>query len=345
MVFTQAPDVFGNGVADFLRSTEGLVLPWEQAVHERFDLGLAAAYGGLGQLHAPLVVMPHGAGYGKSYGDDGARFAYGLDAQRLTHNGKVIASALVLAHYDELDVLRRQCPRAVGNAVVAGDPCYDRVVASLPHRPAYRQALGVGLDGRLLVVSSTWGSGSLFGRSAELLPRILAELTPLGYTVAALLHPAVWFGHSPRQIKAWLADCRDAGLVLVTPDVDWRAAVVAADQVIADHGSVGVYAAAIGRPLILTEPSVRSVSTAGSAQDLLQDKAPRLVADIPIEEQFRAARSGAELLAGRISERLTSCPGRSAAELRRAMYRLLELPEPGRHRAVTPVPVPPREMW
>jgi hypothetical protein len=41
-----------------------------------------------------------------------------------------------------------------------------------------------------------------------------------------------------------------------------------------------------------------------------------------------------------LRERLTSRPGGSAAELRGAMYRLLDLEEPGRHRALPPVPVP-----
>jgi hypothetical protein len=342
IVYTQAPDVFGNGVADFLRATEGLVLTWEQATHERFDLALAAAYGGLNQVHAPLMVMPHGAGYGKSFATDDKQVVYGLDAQRLTHDGRVLPSALVLSHDGQLDVLRSQCPAAVDRAVVAGDPCYDRIIASLPYRSDYRAALGVEQDSRLLVISSTWGRDSLLGRCAEQLPDILAEVTPLGYDVAMLLHPAVWFGHGPRQIRAWLSDCLDAGLVLVDPEVDWRAAVVAADQVVADHGSVGVYAAAIGRPVLLAEPPLRAVSPAGSAQDVLGEHAPRFVAGTPIEEQFRAAAAHVGLLRDRVSAGLTSRPGRSSAELRHAMYRLLGISQPGRHRAVEPVAVPPR---
>jgi len=345
IVFTQAPDVFSNGVEDFLRSTGGLVLPWEQVVRERFDLALAASYGGLSQVHAPIVVMPHGAGFGKSFAVADEQIVYGLDAQRLTHNGKVIASALVLSHTDQLAVLRRQCPEAVDRAVVAGDQCYDRVVASLPHRPAYRAALGVEPEGKLLVVSSTWGRESLLGRSAELLPEILAELAPLGYSVAALLHPAVWFAHGPRQIRAWLADCHDAGLILVEPEVDWRAAIVAADQVIADHGSVGVYSAAIGRPVLLVETPLRALLTADSAQDLLRERAPRLVEGVPLAAQFQSAASNAEQLLVSISAALTSCPGRSSAELRRAIYRLLEVPQPGKHRAVMPVSAPSRRTW
>ncbi|MFE2755929.1 hypothetical protein ACFXGA_28400 [Actinosynnema sp. NPDC059335] len=343
VVFTQAPDVFSNGVAEFLRSTGGMVWPWELAVRERFDLAVAASYGGLHELHAPVVLMPHGAGYGKSFTTGGEPVVYGLDAQRILHNGRVLAKALVLAHDDERDVLRRQCPQALDVAVVAGDPCYDRLVASLPHRDAYRAALGIGPDRRAVVVSSTWGLDSLFARFEDLLPRLLEELTPQGFRVVALVHPGAWFGHGRRQVDAWLAECRDAGLVVVGPHVDWRAALIAADHVVADHGSVGVYAAAIGRPVVLVDAPVRVATSSGSAQELLRRTAPRLQPGTPVLELFERAAAQSIELGDAVRERLTSQPGRSSAELRRVMYELLDIPEPGRHRAVPPVPTPPAE--
>ncbi|WP_433269362.1 hypothetical protein ACQPZF_06750 [Actinosynnema sp. CS-041913] len=339
VTFCQAPDTFSTGVAEFLRSTRGVVLPWEQAIRERFDLALAASYGSLHRVHAPMLVMPHGAGYGKSVSVAGPPQVYGLDAQRLLHNGEVLAAALVLSHENQREVLRRQCPEALDVAVVAGDPCYDRMVVSLPRRADYRSALGVKAEERLLVVTSTWGLDSLFARFEDLLPRLLEELTELGFRVATMLHPAGWFAHGPRQIDAWLADCADAGLIVIRPEVDWRAAVIAADHVIADHGSVGVYAAAIGTPVVLAGPPMSAVLGDGSAQELLRRTAPRLEFDRPVIEQLDVASRNAVGLADRIRDCLTSCPGRSGAELRRAMYRLLDLPEPGRHRALTTVPV------
>lgn len=64
-VYTCGPDVFRHGVADYLRTIGAMTTPWQQAVAEPFDLALAAAYGGLQELHAPIMVMPHGAGYAK----------------------------------------------------------------------------------------------------------------------------------------------------------------------------------------------------------------------------------------------------------------------------------------
>ncbi|MGM1057941.1 hypothetical protein [Saccharothrix sp. Mg75] len=340
VVFTQAPDAFGNGVTDFLHAEGGLVLPWEMAVRERFDLAVAAAYGGLHEVHAPLVVMPHGAGYGKAFATGEGQVVYGLDAQRLVHNGRVLPSAVVLAHDDEREVLRRQCPQAVDVAVVAGDPCYDRLVASLPRRDEYRAALGVRPGEEVVVVSSTWGLHSLFARFEDLLPSLLEELTPRGVRVMALVHPAAWFGHGRRQVDAWLAECREAGLVVLGPEVDWRVALIASDQVVADHGSVGVYAAAVDRPVVLVAPPVQSATSGGSPHELLRRTAPRFRPGVPVREQFEAAAPRAAALGEAVRERLTSQPGRSSAELRRVMYRLLDIPEPGRHRAVPPVPAP-----
>ena len=321
LLFSAAPDVFSSGVADFLRSTGGVVVPWEQATRERFDLALAASYGSLHALHAPVLVMPHGAGYGKSVSDGEAPVVYGLDPQRLMHNGVVLPSAVVLSHDDQREVLRRQCPQAVSVAVVAGDPCYDRLVASLRLRDAYREALGVSPGERLLVVTSTWGLDSLFARFEDFLPRLLEESVAEGYRVAALLHPAGWYAHGQRQVRAWLADCRDAGLLVVEPEVDWRAAVVAADQVVGDHGSVAVYAASIGVPVALVEPPVSSVLGDGSAQEVLRGAAVRLTFERPLGDQFDVARNRAHRLRELVRDRLTSRPGRSATELRGAMYR------------------------
>ncbi|GAA1344013.1 hypothetical protein GCM10009660_33280 [Catellatospora bangladeshensis] len=339
VTFCQAPDAFATGVADFLRSTRGVVLTWQQATRERFDLALAASYGSLHHVHAPLLVIPHGAGFGKSVSVTGSPQVYGLDAQRLLHDGKVLPAALVLSHEDQREVLRRQCPEALDVAVVAGDPCYDRMVTSLPLRADYRAALGVVPEERLLVVTSTWGLDSLFARFEDLLPTLLEQLSGQGFTVAAMLHPAGWYAHGPRQITAWLAECVDAGLLVVPPEVDWRAVVIAADHVIADHGSVGVYAAAIGTPVVLADPPMSAVLGDGSAQELLRRVAPRLDLDRPVADQLADAARTAEPLAEQVRDRLTSCPGRSGAELRRAAYRLLNLPEPGRHRAPAPVPV------
>ena len=120
-VYTQGPGVFGNGVPELLRSLGVLRIPWQQAVQQRFDLVLAAAYEGLHELHGPIMVLPHGAGYGKrapGFGGD-SRPTYGLDAQRLIRDGRVLPASIVLSHESQRTVLARQCPPAAEVAVVS----------------------------------------------------------------------------------------------------------------------------------------------------------------------------------------------------------------------------------
>jgi hypothetical protein len=344
VVFTVAPDAFNRGLAAFLGQLGAVVLPWAQATRERFDLAVAAAYGGLAELHAPLMVMAHGAGYGKRLRrptGDGRKPApgivYGLDAQRLMRNGTVLASAIVLTHENERAVLARQCPEALGVALVAGDPCLDRLVASLPWRDRYRAALGLADHLELVVVSSTWGPDGLFGNAPDLLPRIMDQLAGSDYRIAALLHPAVWSAHGERQVRAWLRDCRESGLILIEPAEDWRALVIASDYLIGDHGSVTAYGAAIGRPVLHLAPVDRHITNETSAQHLVLAAAGRLDLDRPLAAQLRASRP---LDRETVAATLTSHPGRADQLIRASIYRLLRLRPPGRHRRVAPVPVP-----
>ena len=344
VVFTVAPDAFNHGVPSYLDSLGALVVPWTQAVRERFDLAVAAAYGGLTDLHAPIMLMSHGAGHGRRHRPrltDGRRRSrpttYGLDAQRLTRDGAVLPTVLLLAHDRELEILRRQCPEALPAARVVGDPCFDRLVGSIPERGTYRAALGVSEDRALVVVSSTWGPHGLFGGVPDLLPRLLDELPAARFQVAALLHPAVWEAHGRRQVRAWTRECRDAGLILAEPAHDWRAYVVAADHVVGDHGSVTAYAAAIRRRVLHLPPAGGAVTAPGSPHQLLRGTARRLDPRAPLLPQLRAARP---VDPGFAAAALTSRPGRAHSLIRRELYELLRLAEPGRHRRLDPVPPP-----
>jgi hypothetical protein len=349
VVFTVAPDTFNHEVAAHLQRLGALVLSWRQATRERFDLALAASYGGLAELHAPLMVTAHGAGHAKPVRpryDGGPVLArppvYGLDAQRLTRDGRVLPSALLLSHDRDRGVLRRQCPQALPVAVVVGDPCFDRLVASLPWRRRYRRALRVAKRQRLVVAASTWGHDGLFGYLPDLLPWMLSELPAARYRVAALLHPAVWSAHGPRQIRAWLRDCRRAGLILPDPEQDWRALLVAADYVIGDHGSVTAYGAGIGRPVLRLAAPDPEVAH-GSAQQLVLAGAGRLDPGRPLVPQLASAATVDRRL---VSAALTSRPGQAARLVRAAVYRILRLTEPGRHRRAEPVSVPrPAPVW
>lgn len=348
VVFTAAPDVFSNGVAELLRDLGGVVISWEQATRLTFDLALAAAYGSVHELHAPLIIVPHGAGYNKlavrreSGSVVAERGVHGLDPQNLVRGGSVVPTALVLSHQADLAILGRQCPDALPVAVVAGDPCYDQVLASRPLRERYRCALGVSDTQRLVVTTSTWGSRSLFGQAAELIDRLLTELPASQYRVVSLLHPNVWFGHGPRQVRAWLNDAVCRGLAVVPPTSDWIGALVAADLVVCDQGSPGVYAAAADVPVILAQFAGDDVAP-GSASALLAASALRLRADRPLLEQFAAVADRQDL--GMVARRITSQPRRFHRNMRRLMYRVIRLRPPATMPAAVPASPPVLANW
>ncbi len=346
-VFTVAPARNGtvcHGTEEFLRTRACLVLPWEQATQCEFDLVLAASPDGLTELHGQPLLVPHGAGAvrpllrSRSAGLDAAP-THGLDREALMSKGRVLPSVLALAHESELAVLRNSCPEAVPSVVVVGDICYDRLLASIPFRARYREAFGLDRDQKLVVVSSTWQPESTLGTQPDLPARLLNTLPPWRYRVAAVVHPNAWSVHGHWQLRAWYADCLRAGLFLVPPDEGWRAALVAADLVIGDYGSVTRYGAAIGLPVMTTalpEDAMRPGGTVG----LLCRNAPRLRADQPLPEQVRAAMAADRDWQDEVARGLTSAPGRAGERLRAAMYKLLGIDEPARAVPCSPVPLP-----
>ncbi|WP_282792996.1 hypothetical protein [Streptomyces sp. CC224B] len=344
--FTAAPDVFHCGVADFLAELKGVVLPWSQAVQTVFDLAVAAGHGGLHELHAPVVVLPHGAGHNKVVpgGPRGRAVAapgvYGLSRQRLVRDGVLVPETIVLAHHDELERLRRACPEALPAAEVVGDPCHDRVVASGPARALYRQALRTGAGERLVLVCSTWGPGSLLaGGGRELIESLVTELPP-GHRVAALLHPHVWHTHSEWQVRNWFAGLGRRGLCVVDHRADWVGALVAADFVVGDHGSVSLYAAMTGAPVLLARLPDADVDP-GSPLAELGTFAPRLRVGRPVLPQLtHAAAAYRPEPYARVAARITSEPGRFARNMRALLYRKLRLRAPGPVPAERPAGLP-----
>ena len=346
VVYTYAPSaLISGGVQEFLTRLDGVVVPWEQAKQTRFDLALAASDGLLEWVHAPLLTLRHGIGYTKypaRWNGDGAetrRAVAGPEPARLISHGRTIASAIVLPTRWQAELLRRSCPEAASIAVVAGDPCFDRLSVSLRARQEYRRALGVA-GKKLVAVSSTWGPGSLLRTQPALLAQLADQLPSRRFRLAAIIHPGVWHWHGPRQVQAWYADCVRRGLILIPPEEGWRAVVAAADVVIGDHGSVTCYAAAAGIPVLLASPAEDEV-VPGSPVAILGEIAPRLRPGVPYAVQVeRTASAWSREQHDRIRALVTEEPGQSARIIRSLMYRLMKLPEPVRSACVRPAPVP-----
>jgi hypothetical protein len=244
----------------------------------------------------------------------------------------------VLSHPEQLDRLKRACPAAAEVAVIAGDPCYDRMLISRSRRAQLRRDLGVAPGQKLVVVSSTWAEESLLGARFGLLDRLLAELPLDEYRVAAVPHPNIWHLHGRYTVRSWLAAHRRSGLIVPPPLEGWRALIVAADAVIGDHGSVTFYAAALGVPTIMgTFPAAAVAPDSPVAR--LGATAPRLNPARPLRPQLEhvmATHDPARYAA--ITDAVTAVPGESGRLLRDAMYDLLGLAPPSSWAVPAPVP-------
>ena len=338
VVFTcTGSSAFSPGTEEWLLERGIDTVPWSQAVQLPFDAAISASYGGaLHDVQAPLVVVPHGMGYNKySPGNQKSEIrnqksVFGLSVPWLFSGGGLIPSVIVLSHDEQLGRLRSASPEAADIAVVAGDPCFDRMLAGLPLRETYRAAFGVAPGQRLVLISSTWGEQSLYGANPDL-PGVLARSFPQDeYRFVIALHPNVWAAHGTWQVERWLAR---SGVLVVPPAEGWRAAAIAADLVVGDHGSVPFYAAALGTPLLLATKQ-RGQLDPSSAVGLLNAAAPLLDLGRDLMEQIGNG------IPREITDLVSSAPGESAKLLRTAIYTTMGLPEPDIPAEHSAVPLP-----
>ncbi|WP_329321024.1 hypothetical protein [Streptomyces sp. NBC_01262] len=345
---------FQAGVSELLTRVGVPVLPWDQALNTPVDLAVAASLGGdIQDIQGELVILSHGVGYNKTLAipDTGYRIpdtghppVFGLSSEWLLADGTPVADVLVLSHPEQVERLRNACPEAAPTAVLAGDPCFDRMLAAMPYRERFRRALGVRRGQRLVLLNSTWNPESLFGDGGDedvlplLLPRLTTELPADEYRVAAVLHPNIWHGHGPGQIRSWLDRARRGGLTLVDPLEGWQQALLAADVVVGDFGSVSYYAAAHGTAVLLGAAPLAGLAADSPVADFVR-RAPRLDPYEPLRPQLEALLATHHPLSGP-AEFTTSAPGEAAARLRRVFYHVLALPEPTAPALLDPLPLP-----
>ncbi|WP_234338424.1 hypothetical protein [Streptomyces sp. NRRL F-5727] len=352
LVTSTGSSPFQGGVRELLDALQLPELPWEQALATPVDLAISASFGGeLDLIQGKLSVLSHGAGYTKRLSRPGSGAptsetpTFGLSPEWLLSDGKPYVDGLVLSHPEQLARLGLVCAEAVPSAVLAGDPCFDRMLAARPYRDRFRRALGVRGGQRLVVLNSTWNPEGLFGSGGgadvlpALLPRLAAELPADDYRLAAVLHPNIWYGHGPGQIRAWLDRARRSGLTLVDPVHAWRQALLAADLVLGDFGAVSYYAAALGTPVLLAADGAGVLDAEAPLAEFVRS-APRLDPNASLLPQVRRAIT-AHRPDPALTGLVTSEPRRSAELLRRHFYALMNLPEPPVPASLEPLPLPP----
>jgi hypothetical protein len=319
---------YSAGVHELLRSA-GVeqVVPWSGVGRLNYALAISASENiDFEALRGrPVVVLPHGVGFNKYVPDPvtgGTRLA-GLPPAAALRSGRV---RLVLGHPDQQRQLRAVAPEVDGHTVVTGDPTYDQLLAGQPLRERYRRKLGV--RGRTLVVlSSTWRRESEIGRWRTLPREMAASLPADEYQVAMVLHPNIWAYYGTLQVRTWFSDALEAGVLLIPPTQGWQAALLAAHVVVGDHGSLSLYTAGLGTPLLLAAFGDETV--VGTPIDLLGRTADHLDRNADLRAQVNHA------LAAHTPERFAALTnevfahvGDATTLLRDALYRELDLAPP-----------------
>ncbi|MHA3019657.1 hypothetical protein ACXPWS_05225 [Mycobacterium sp. BMJ-28] len=274
---------FQHGVAEYLSLLGGAELTWELATQTTFDLAIAAHISdGLSELATPLLVLPHGPGYARALTQ---RPDPQIPVPR-THTRADVATVVALTSAEDRHHFNEQTHPGIGFRVT-GDPCLDTLRASRPARQGYRRALGVDQGQTLVVISSTWGPYSALGQHPHVVDQILGALPTDDYVVAAILHANIWNLHGDWQLRLWLRDALASGLRLIPHQKGWRQALVAADIVIGDHGSVSYYAAALKTPVMLaTKAGVVEIKR-DTAIDRFLRTTRQLDTKAPVDMQIR----------------------------------------------------------
>ncbi|GAA4031697.1 hypothetical protein GCM10022247_65930 [Allokutzneria multivorans] len=320
---------FSAGAVELIKGLYSKFIAWDDVPRARYHLVITASENvDLEQLdrRVPVLVLPHGVGFHKLVPDSagsGTRLSGLVPAHRL-RDRRVWH---LVTHPEQAEQLADACPETAGNTVLGGDTSYDALLAGEPMRAHYRKALRVADGQRLVMITSTWGEQSALGTWRTLPEQLLAQLPADEYRVAAVVHPNVWTWHSDWDLRRRLHNAVAGGLLLVPPTRGWHATMIASDVVVGDHGSVSLYAAALGKPLLLA--AFGSEIVPGTVLEELGQVADRLDSAAGVRDQVDEALAAQEPQRfDGIAKRAFATPGSAAALLRKACYELLELAEP-----------------
>ncbi|WP_143027603.1 hypothetical protein [Lentzea albidocapillata] len=321
---------FSSGAVELIRGLPAHAIPWETAPDIDCDLVLAASEKIDFQpaRAVPVLVLPHGVGFHKHVPDvDSAETRVsGVVAPEVLRQG---GARMLVTHPDQVRHLTTLVPEAAGRTVLGGDTSFDLLTGSASVRGHYRDRLGLTGGQRLVLLTSTWSGQSLLGTHPELAERLLRELPVDEYRVAAVAHPNVWAWHGAWEVRRILDTALKSGLLLVEPTQGWHAAMIASDVVLGDHGSLSLYAAASGRPLVLAAFGDEVVD--GTPMAELGRTAHRLDPAGDLRPQLDAAiREHDAAKAELVADALFALPGRALQVLRAWCYDALRLSEPDR---------------
>ncbi|AXX30159.1 hypothetical protein APASM_2794 [Actinosynnema pretiosum subsp. pretiosum] len=269
-------------------------------------------------------VVPHGLGFHKFVPDAEWSKRSRLSGLVKDEHLRRCAVRQIVTCSDQVDQLREVTPHINGKTVLCGDLSFEVIRNSGLRRPSYRKAFGLKGEQKLVVVTSTWGRQSLLGQARDVIGRLLDRLPREEYRIALVLHPNVWAHKGEGALLSDLKPELAGGVLLVRPEQGWQAAIVAADLVIGDHGSVSLYAAMNGTPFLLAASG--DVVVPRTSMATLVSKAPRLRLDDDFPARCRAVIAGeGQLDAQALIDQTVKRPDGTAKRLRNLFYKALGL--------------------
>lgn len=306
----------------------------------KYDLVVAASENAdLRGWSGPIVILPHGLGYHKMVPSPTGEHSVlsGLVPAAMLRTGQV---TLVITHPDQARQLCKASPDTAGHTELTGDIGLAILRASnQPHRiNRYRKNLRTGRR-TLVVVMTTWGEDSVLGAEPDLLTQLMGTLPADEYQIALVAHCNIWSRDGAAEMKRKLERPIEAGLLLIEPKY-WHAALLAADVAISDHGSLALYAAMMGKPLLLASFSDTEV-VPGTPMAELGRVTPRLNLNDPLPPQVQAAISKLDPdFAAYITRKVVVLPDDGVQPLLKLIYKILRLSPPSTDVEVKAAPPP-----
>lgn len=318
---------FAREVGAKLRALGAEEVSWETARRTHWDAIFAAhvdhQLAELTELSGNLFLIPHGIGYNRRRlaSTGGRPGPAGLSSFELTASGRVFPALIGLSSDEQRS---RMCEEARDRGIVIGDMVLDKLMAHADLKPYFQQDLKIG-DRKLVVVSSTWGRQSTFATQRQIITRLVADLPADEYAVALVLHPNIWWGESRFEIKVHLRDALDSGLLLID-HTTWQGAIIAADLVVGDHGSVTGYAVGMGRPVLVAADGSAELDD-NSPLSSLHAALPHISGEKPLREQVERALNEHHPEAWKpYTDMLFELPGEGLAAAANALRGLMGLP-------------------
>jgi len=215
-----------------------------------------------------------------------------------------------------------------GVVAVVGSPGDDRMLAELGRRDEHRKRLGFQPNDIVVFVTSTWGPHSLFSRMGDVILERARELKD-EFRFILSAHPADY-----RQTDAggrvwgeYLREQKKYGFAVREPCEDWVPYMVACDIILADHTSLAIHGALLGRAMAYIPIPLEAAARDTIIQQLAEIS-PRVQEDgLNLREALLKARDDYPFdRLERLAVQMNSCPGRAADRIRNETWKLLGLP-------------------